>query len=1084
MTDPYPFAPSPPIADRRHALKRRIACLFFSLGLAVALCGALVYGLVTMPSAAGLRHASALACLAQAVVFGAGLVVVRRHPARIEALRLAVLLSCASGAATLVLSALASGDGVHALALGFLAALTGIGTVFAGGGAGAALAIGCAAAVAGLAVIESRSGAHAALPGSPALVNLLTLVLMLACAVVAGLQVRRIVRRANADAEERDRRFANLLGIGADWYWELDEQLRYRPPLTELVPHVASLHASRVGLRPWEVDEVQWTPESIDAHRTLLEAHQPFNDLAQTRREANGRLRFYRISGRPHVDAQGRFRGYWGVGRDETEAVLARQAVTASENRYKELFTRSPSPLILHRRGLVIDANDAAAGLFGFASAAAMTGTELLTLITPGVHRERAKERLAHLESLPVGSALEVTDYDMNAADGARLSVQATGVRVNSADGAASLSIYFDITARSAAESALRRSEGMLSHLFANSPDFITMSELHTGRYVMVNPSFCRIFGYSAREVVGRTAQELGTWLDPNDGAKVVSRLMTDGIVHDQQMWLATKSGAPVALMMSAGRLRMDGRDYMVVNGRDVTDTQRARLEHEAILQSASLGIALVRERRFSRTNPSFEAMFGWPAGTLTGQPASVVGAEEADFVRDLDQLEPRLAAGAPVEVERPMRRRDGSTFWCRLLAQVVDPAHPRLGGTIWIAEDVTERRRVDQALADARDAAEAANRAKSAFLANTSHEIRTPLNGLLGLARLAMQPNVDEVRRGQYLEQIHDSARSLADIISDILDLSKIEAGKFSIESAPFDLRKLLSAVHHAYRSLSDGRALSLTLRVANTVPSMVRGDPVRVRQVLSNYITNALKFTEHGTVEIAASVTSAGWVRLIVSDTGPGIAADVQQRLFRPFTQADESTTRRYGGTGLGLSICKELAELMGGRCGVQSRLGAGSSFWVELPLPSAQPGPADADPKTGTQLAGLDVLLVEDNPVNMMIGVALLEQWGMNVGQALDGHEAVLAVDRAAQAGHPFDVVLMDVHMPRLSGYEAAAELRTRYSSRRLPIIALTAAALVSEREQALAAGMDDFLTKPIDPSKLRRALLQALSPRLSV
>jgi signal transduction histidine kinase/CheY-like chemotaxis protein len=427
------------------------------------------------------------------------------------------------------------------------------------------------------------------------------------------------------------------------------------------------------------------------------------------------------------------------------------------------------------------------------------------------------------------------------------------------------------------------------------------------------------------------------------------------------------------------------------------------------------------------------------------------------------------------------MRRGDGSSFLCRLLAQAVDPTHPSQGGTIWIAEDVTEQRAFEQALAHARDVAEAANQAKSAFLANTSHEIRTPLNGLLGLARLAMRPGLDALRRDQYLAQIQDSAQNLASIISDILDLSKIEAGKLSVEAVAFDLRGLLVAVHRAYQSLAQARGLSLRLVMAPEVPGTVLGDPVRVRQILSNYLTNGIKFTERGHVTLEAAVDDDGRVRLAVVDTGAGIDAATQQRLFQPFTQADSSTTRRFGGTGLGLSICKELATLMGGQVGVESAPERGSRFWAALPLPAtpAREVGTDAESLDTASLAGAHVLMVEDNPVNMMIGVAMLEQWGIDVVQAVDGLEALVAVRRSVDAGRLFDAVLMDVQMPRLSGHEAARRLREQHPADELPIIALTAAALVSERDQALAAGMNEFLTKPIDAHRLRQALLRAVA-----
>ena len=624
----------------------------------------------------------------------------------------------------------------------------------------------------------------------------------------------------------------------------------------------------------------------------------------------------------------------------------------------------------------------------------------------------------------------------------------------------------------------------------------------------MVNAAFTRVTGYRSNEVVGRLGSEVGLIHLPADRERFRSQVERDGVVIDLPTTIVTRSGQLVSMRISAAAFEMDGRNYVVINARDVTETERTRLEHAAILERASIGIAFTRHDHFVQANPRFERTFGWPVGTLRGEPGAAIwaGADGDDEIGRI--AEPLLSQGQPFEIEREMRCRDGGVFWCRLLAQVVDPLHPVDGGTIWIADDVSERRRIDAALAAARDAAEAANRAKSAFLANTSHEIRTPLNGLLGLARIAMQSSVDDVARRRYLKQIFETAQGLEGILSDILDLSKIEAGKITVENVGFDLREMLAAVHRSYRSLAQVKGLSLRLWVEGDLPRKVSGDPIRTRQILGNFITNAVKFTDVGGVRIVAARAEApGRVRLAVVDSGVGIDAQTRQHLWRPFSQGDSSTTRRYGGTGLGLSICRELAELMGGTVGLDSAPRRGSTFWAELPLGGLQDrglqdggadGAVDATPARalrrrepgpggGTRasdalaeaaepdfLHDRRVLLVEDNPVNMMIAAATLEHWGADVSQACDGRMAIHAVQAAASDGRPFDAVLMDVQMPVMSGYEAAIELRKDYDAVQLPIIALTAAALLAERDQALAAGMNDFLTKPIDAPKLKLAL----------
>lgn len=638
-----------------------------------------------------------------------------------------------------------------------------------------------------------------------------------------------------------------------------------------------------------------------------------------------------------------------------------------------------------------------------------------------------------------------------------------------------------DVSEHVAAAEALRRSEALLSHLVTTSPDLITLTDFETGRYVMVNDAFERFSGWCSAEAVGRTSLELGIWGNPAQRDEFTRRLRTDGAVRDLPIDFVAKSGQRISLLVSAVRFGMEGGSYIVLNGRDVTATERTRLAHEAVLANASLGIAFTRERVFVQANPALEKMLGWDIGTLAGQPGRAVWSGEREYEEIGALIGPSLARGEPVEFVRELTRRDGTSFWCRMLAKAVDPTHPLRGGTIWIVEDITERRRTEQALAKARDDAESANRAKSAFLATTSHEIRTPLNGLVGLARLARRPDLDDERRHRYLEQIADSAETLSALISDVLDLSKIEAGKFEIETVDFDLHELLASLAQVYRALADTRGLGFELQLGRGVPDWVRGDPVRLRQVLANYLNNALKFTAHGAIVLRAVPAPGDTLRFEVQDSGPGIAPEVQERLFHPFTQADQSTTRRFGGSGLGLSICRELAALMQGRVGVQSAPGEGSCFWAELPLPPGEA--ADEVSAFGAldrehPLAGRRVLMVEDNPVNMTIAVALLEQWGVEVAQADDGAAAIAAVETAAAAGRPFDAVLMDVHMPGMSGHEATRRLRATPAGARLPIIALTAAALTSERAEALEAGMSGFLTKPIDARRLHDTLRSAL------
>ncbi|WP_066330602.1 hybrid sensor histidine kinase/response regulator [Azohydromonas lata] len=455
--------------------------------------------------------------------------------------------------------------------------------------------------------------------------------------------------------------------------------------------------------------------------------------------------------------------------------------------------------------------------------------------------------------------------------------------------------------------------------------------------------------------------------------------------------------------------------------------------------------------------------------------------------------LQAELLAQRPLrEVEIAWQAGPRALRRLRVSGQPRRDARGRFLGYWGVGRDVTVARRTaavaeaarersQRELRQALDQAEAASRAKSAFLANTSHELRTPLNALVGLAQLARVPGVGEDKRQQYLAQMLDSADTLMAVISDILDLSKIEAGKLDIHPQDFDLHALLQRLQRGYAAIARTHGLTLTLDVDPALPAGAHGDPVRLRQVLGNYLSNALKFTEQGTVRLSARRAGADRVRFEVEDSGAGLDEATQARLFQPFIQADDSTTRRHGGTGLGLSICRELAQLMGGEVGVTSAPGRGSRFWCEVPLPAAAaplapPTPAPAP--SAQALAGVRVLMVEDNFINMTISTAMLQQWGAHVTGVGDGLQALEAVERAQRENRPFQAVLMDMQMPRMGGREATRELRRRFDAQTLPIVALTAAALPAERDEALAAGMNDFLTKPIDAAKLLATLQRVL------
>jgi PAS domain S-box-containing protein len=491
----------------------------------------------------------------------------------------------------------------------------------------------------------------------------------------------------------------------------------------------------------------------------------------------------------------------------------------------------------------------------------------------------------------------------------------------------------------------------------------------------------------------------------------------------------------------------------------------------QALVDASPLAIVTFDVRgTVSMLNAAAERMFGWSREEVLGR-----------FVPNLGEARFRAATRDVVErgpvsgLEIRLPRKDGTEIDVSVSMAPVSDGRGGVQGVVCLVEDITKRKRAEIELAAARDRALELVRLKSQFLANMSHEIRTPMSAILGMTDMALETTLSDEQR-DYLETVKSSSVSLLELLNDILDLSKIEAGRLELASIPFSLRGMLDETLRTLALRAQQKELELQGEVARDVPDAVVGDPRRLRQVLLNLVGNALKFTERGEVVVRARCESVGAdrvrVHFAVSDTGIGIPADQQGLIFAPFVQADGSMTRQHGGTGLGLGIASELVSLMDGRLWVESSVGVGSTFHFTASLAVRGEGRTRPARKIEhTMGTPLRVLLAEDNAVNRKVVIRMLERRGHRVEAVADGRQALAALARAH-----FDLVLMDVQMPGMDGLETTARVRVHEAGtgRHVPIVALTAHAMEGDRERCLAAGMDGYVSKPIDAAELAEAI----------
>jgi PAS domain S-box-containing protein len=675
--------------------------------------------------------------------------------------------------------------------------------------------------------------------------------------------------------------------------------------------------------------------------------------------------------------------------------------------------------------------------------------------------------------------------------DGTEFPIEVSFAPLGSSSGPEIVASIRDVSERSRVDAELRDALSLLSATLESTADGILVVTAD-GRIAGSNERFAILWGIPAELRESRDDAKLMGFVldqlvDPGSFVEKVRELYADPEAESLDM-LDFRDGRTFERYSRPQRVgdEIVGR---VWSFRDVTARRRAQDQaREALEELQGLGaivnssadaiVGMTPEGVITSWNPGAERLYGYAAAEVMGRDVrSLIPAHR----REVDEavLASVTDGGAARSFETERVRKDGSIVPVSL---TLSPIRGENGirGIAKIAHDITERRAAEAELLAAREAALESSRLKSEFLATMSHEIRTPMNGVIGLTALLLDTPLDETQR-KYAEGVQGAAGALLSLINDILDFSKLEAGKIDLDLSSFDPRLMVEEIAGLLAETAQGKDLELIAFCGPDVPPRLTGDAGRIRQILLNLASNAVKFTASGEVAIRVSAVEqhdgTAVIRFEVSDTGIGIDPADHVRLFDSFSQADASTTRKYGGTGLGLAICRRLTQAMGGEIGLSSAPGAGSTFWFMLPLVLAE-APAVQEPPVSGLLAGLRVLVVDDNATNRLVLESQLNAWGLRPESVADARTALELARAAAVAGHPYDIAVLDMCMPGMDGLELAHELTADPDLRGIRLIMLTSTMNVSHDDLA-AAGIRESLTKPVRGSEFHDRLVRLMT-----
>ncbi len=606
------------------------------------------------------------------------------------------------------------------------------------------------------------------------------------------------------------------------------------------------------------------------------------------------------------------------------------------------------------------------------------------------------------------------------------------------------------------------------------------------GNVLFTNPATCKLSGYTSEELLGKNFHELlhyqkpdGTHF-PKEECAIVMSLNHDDIESKGNSYIIKKNGSVADIKYVGTAIYQNGSRFgYVISFQDLTEQKQKdellMLQKNALDATANMIVITDNSGFVEYANKSFYTFSGFEEYEVAGRHTKIFssGLNTREFYNDMWKV---IQEGRTWEGILYNKKKDGSVYPEEMtITPIIDSQE--ITHFVAVKKDITDRLANEEALKDAMTKALEASKMKSEFLSTMSHEIRTPMNGIIGMVEILLQTELEPEQK-EYATIVKHSSESLLAILNDILDFSKMEAGKLDIINSDFDLPETCSGISKLLGSQAKEKGLEFVINIDKSIPVNVIGDSVRIRQVMMNLIGNAIKFTERGSVKVSLApvlpIDGGFIVRFSVADTGVGIPKTSQRKLFNSFTQADSSTSRKFGGTGLGLAICKKLVALMDGDIGVISEEGRGSTFWFEIPLKTSNINILDRQNDTDIinkyyleNISNKRILLAEDNVVNQKIALIQLQRLGFEVDIAPNGQEAV---DKALR--HKYELILMDCQMPTKDGYTATKELRSAGYVQ--PILAMTANAMQGDREKCIQCGMNDYITKPINSKELQEML----------